>query len=76
MIWLQSDNVREGRMYSNTFEKRLPSFVYPHGQVNLERFESLEKVNKHSLKVIEDFSTNAASKLFEQEIREAVSTAQ
>lgn len=69
--WLQSDNVREGRMYSNTFEKRLPSVVYPHGQVNLEIFESLEKVNKHSLKVIEDFSANAASKLFEQEIREA-----
>lgn len=76
MRWLQSDNVREGRMYSNTFEKRLPSVVYPHGQVNLEIFESLEKVNKHSLKVIEDFSANAASKLFEQEIREAVSTAQ
>ncbi|XP_050363096.1 probable transmembrane GTPase FZO-like, chloroplastic [Argentina anserina] len=71
VIWLQSDNVREGRMYSNTFEKRLPSFVYPQNQVNLERFESLEKVNKHSLKVIEDFSANAAAKLFEQEIREA-----
>lgn len=63
-------------MYSDTFEKRLPSFVYPQSRVNLERFESLGKVNKHSLKVMEDFSANAAAKLFEQEIREAVSTSQ
>ncbi|ONH93596.1 hypothetical protein PRUPE_8G241300 [Prunus persica] len=67
-IWLQSDNAREGRMYAETFEKRWSSFVYPHRQVHLET--SLEKVNELSLKVIEGFSTNAASKLFEQEIRE------
>ncbi|PQQ16877.1 putative transmembrane GTPase FZO-like chloroplastic [Prunus yedoensis var. nudiflora] len=69
VIWLQSDNAREGRMYAETFEKRWSSFVYPHRQVHLET--SLEKVNELSLKVIEGFSTNAASKLFEQEIREA-----
>lgn len=68
VIWLQSDNAREGRMYAETFEKRWSSFVYPHRQVHLET--SLEKVNELSLKVIEGFSTNAASKLFEQEIRE------
>ncbi|ONI21327.1 hypothetical protein PRUPE_2G059500 [Prunus persica] len=33
---------------------------------------SLKKVNELSLKVIEGFITNAASKLFEQEIREVV----
>ncbi|CAL2280867.1 unnamed protein product [Prunus armeniaca] len=68
VIWLQSDNAREGRMYAETFEKRWSSFVYPHRQVHLET--SLEKVNELSLKVIEGFSTNAASKLFEQEISE------
>ncbi|KAM1001779.1 hypothetical protein ACFX13_008347 [Malus domestica] len=68
VTWLQSDSAREGRMYAEMFEKRWPSFVYPYSGVHSEN--SLKKVNELSLKVKEGFSTSAASKLFEQEIRE------
>ncbi|KAB2605305.1 hypothetical protein D8674_005022 [Pyrus ussuriensis x Pyrus communis] len=68
VTWLQSDSACEGRMYAEMFEKRWPSFVYPYGGVHSEN--SLKKVNELSLKVIEGFSTSAASKLYDQEIRE------
>ena len=35
-------------------------------------YELLKKVDDQSLKVIKNFSPSAASKLFDQEIREAV----
>ncbi|KAK9282279.1 hypothetical protein L1049_005193 [Liquidambar formosana] len=73
MIWLQSSNAREGRLYKESFEKRWPSFFYPDNQVQLETYETYEllrKVNETSLRAIENFSASAASKLFEQEIRE------
>lgn len=38
-----------------------------------ETYELLRKVNETSLRAIENFSASAASKLFEQEIREVVS---
>lgn len=73
MTWLQSSNVREGMLYKESFEKRWPSFVYPNSQLHLETLESSKKVNELSLGVIQDFSGTAASKLFDQEIREVVS---
>lgn len=60
-------------LYKKSFEKRWPSFVYPNSQLHLETLESLKKVNELSLGVIQDFSGTAASKLFDQEIREVVS---
>ncbi|XP_010255948.1 PREDICTED: probable transmembrane GTPase FZO-like, chloroplastic isoform X2 [Nelumbo nucifera] len=72
LIWLQSSNVREGRLYKESFEKRWPEFVYPHNEVQLEAYELLKKGEELSLKVIEDFNASAAAKLFEQEIREVV----
>lgn len=40
--------------------------------MHLETYELLKKVDDLSLKVIKNFSPSAASKLFDQEIREAV----
>ncbi|PON55284.1 Thiamine phosphate synthase [Parasponia andersonii] len=68
--WLQSNNVREGRLYKESFEKRWPSFVYPSSQLHFGTFESLKKVDELSLGVVRNFSGPVASKLFEQEIRE------
>ncbi|XP_042517367.1 probable transmembrane GTPase FZO-like, chloroplastic isoform X2 [Macadamia integrifolia] len=71
LVWLQSNNIHEGRLYGEYFEKRWPSFVSPHNQVS-ETHKLLKKGEELSLKVVEDFSASAAAKLFEQEIREVV----
>lgn len=42
--------------------------------MNLENYEMLRKGDELSLRMIENFSASATSKLFEQEIREAVSS--
>ena len=73
VTWLQSNNAREGRLYKESFEKRWPSLAYSEKQYRLETFELLRKLDQLSLRVIENFSANAASKLFEREVREAVS---
>ncbi|KAL5792944.1 hypothetical protein ACOSP7_001538 [Xanthoceras sorbifolium] len=70
VIWLKSNNARERRRYKESFENRWPLFVYPKTQVHLETYELVEKVDEFSLRVIENFSASATSKLFEQEIRE------
>lgn len=57
-----------------SFEKRWPSFIYPNSQLHFETFESLKKVDELSVGVVRNFSGPAASKLFEQEIREVVSS--
>ncbi len=41
--------------------------------MHLETYELLKKLDRSSLRVVENFSASAASKLFEQEIREVVS---
>ncbi|XP_021653149.2 probable transmembrane GTPase FZO-like, chloroplastic isoform X2 [Hevea brasiliensis] len=69
-LWLKSNSSREGKLYQESFEKRWPSFVNSNTQMHLETYELLEKVDDASLKVIENFSAGAASKHFEQEIRE------
>lgn len=73
MTWLQSNSAREGTLYKESFERKWPLFVYPRNQGGLEAYELLKKGDELSLKVIEDFSASAASKLFDQEIREVVS---
>ncbi|KAK6260094.1 hypothetical protein SCA6_014568 [Theobroma cacao] len=70
LTWLQSNNAREGRLYKESFEKRWPSLAYSDKQHHLETYELLRKLDQLSLRVIENFSANAASKLFEQEVRE------
>ncbi|XP_043691420.1 probable transmembrane GTPase FZO-like, chloroplastic isoform X2 [Telopea speciosissima] len=69
LMWLQSNNAREGTLYREYFEKRWPSFANPHNQ-EVETQKLLKKGEELSLKVVEDFSASAAAKLFEQEIRE------
>lgn len=73
-MWLQSKNVREGRRYKESFENRWPSLVYPKPHVYLDTYELVRKVDGYSLRVIENFSASATSKMFEQEIREVVSS--
>lgn len=41
--------------------------------MHFETYELLKKLDRISLSVIENFGAGAASKLFEQEIREVVS---
>ncbi|XP_023553753.1 probable transmembrane GTPase FZO-like, chloroplastic isoform X1 [Cucurbita pepo subsp. pepo] len=69
--WLQSGNAQEGRMYQESLEKLWPSIVFPTTEMPSETYELLKKVDDLSLKVIKNFSPSAASKLFNQEIREA-----
>ncbi|KAK2648293.1 hypothetical protein Ddye_015782 [Dipteronia dyeriana] len=70
VTWLKSNNARERRRYKESFENRWPSFVHPKTQVHFESYELVEKVDEFSLRVIEQLSASASSKLFEQEIRE------
>ncbi|KAI9181181.1 hypothetical protein LWI28_012186 [Acer negundo] len=70
VTWLKSNNARERRRYKESFENRWPSFVYPKTQVHSESYKLVEKVDEFSLRVIEQLSASATSKLFEQEIRE------
>ncbi|XVF21780.1 hypothetical protein REPUB_Repub12eG0119600 [Reevesia pubescens] len=70
VAWLLSNNAREGRLYKESFEKRWPSLACSDKQYHLETYELLIKLDRLSLRVIENFSATAASKLFEQEVRE------
>ncbi|XP_038887624.1 probable transmembrane GTPase FZO-like, chloroplastic [Benincasa hispida] len=69
--WLQSGNAHEGIVYQESLQKLWPSIVFPATQMHFETYELLKKVDDLSLKVIKNFSPSAASKLFDQEIREA-----
>lgn len=69
-MWLESNNARKGNLYKESFEKRWPSVVRSSSQ--LEASELLRTKHELGGAVIRDFSAAAASKLFEQEIREAV----
>lgn len=70
VTWLQSNNAREGRLYLESFKKRWPSFVNPRIHVEFETDKLLGRKYELSTKAIENFNAAAASKLFEQEIRE------
>ncbi|XP_042007040.1 probable transmembrane GTPase FZO-like, chloroplastic [Salvia splendens] len=69
-MWLESSNARKGNLYKESFEKRWPSVVRSSSQ--LEASELLRTKHELGGAVIRDFSAAAASKLFEQEIREAL----
>ncbi|KAE8683173.1 hypothetical protein F3Y22_tig00111213pilonHSYRG00346 [Hibiscus syriacus] len=66
--WLQSNNARERNIYKESFEKRWPSVTFSDKHYALETNKLLRKIDRFSLRVIENFSANAASKLFECEI--------
>ncbi|XP_051118794.1 probable transmembrane GTPase FZO-like, chloroplastic [Andrographis paniculata] len=68
--WLQSSNNREGNVYKESFERRWP-FVVPSVQSQLAASELLRTEHQLCVEILTDFSAAAASKLFEQEIREA-----
>ncbi|KAH6793946.1 FZO-like protein [Perilla frutescens var. hirtella] len=70
-LWLESSNAHKGNLYKESFEKRWPS-VFPSIQSQLESSELLRTKHELGGAVIRDFSAAAASKLFEQEIREAL----
>ncbi|KAK6141402.1 hypothetical protein DH2020_024850 [Rehmannia glutinosa] len=70
-MWLHSNNARKGNTYKELFEKRWPSVV-PSIQSQLEANELLSTKHELGVTVIGEFSAAAASKLFEQEIREVL----
>lgn len=68
VAWLQSNNAREVKLYEEAFEKKWASFS---GNRYLSDTRNLvARKNDFSIELIDDFSAAAASKLFEQEIRE------
>ncbi|KAJ6681361.1 TRANSMEMBRANE GTPASE FZO [Salix koriyanagi] len=68
--WLQSNSARGGKQYKEQFEKRWTSVTYPTSQIHLEAHDMAKKVDL-SIRVIENISAGATSKLFEKQIREA-----
>ncbi|KAJ8543169.1 hypothetical protein K7X08_005692 [Anisodus acutangulus] len=68
--WLQSKRDQEVQFYKQSFEKRWTSLVNPCDQTELGETGALERKSEVSIRVIEDFSAAAASKLFERNIRE------
>lgn len=73
VAWLQSNNAREIKHYEETFERRWASFMDSGNRFLSETRKLVERRNEFSIAVVEDFSAAAASKLFEEEIREVVS---
>lgn len=68
--WLQSKRDQEVQFYKQSFEKRWTSLVNLSDQIDLGTTGVLERKSEVSVRVIEDFSAAAASKLFERDIRE------
>lgn len=68
--WLRENNAYEATRYKETFEKRWPSFVDSLNQTELDTTFLVREVDAHSIKSIEKFSATAASKVFDQEIRQ------
>lgn len=71
--WLRSNNAREVKFYEESFEKRWASFMKSGNRYLFETRKLVESKNEFSIQQLDDFSAAAASKLFEQEIREVVS---
>lgn len=74
LIWLHSSNACEGKRIKESFEKRWPTFVNSHHQMHSDTYELMGKGEEVSLQVVKNFSPSAAAKLFEQEVRELVSS--
>lgn len=71
--WLSAKNTQQGRLYKESFEKRWSSLIHENSQKNSETYELLKKGDQAGYQVIENFSSSAVSKSFEQEVRETVS---
>lgn len=69
--WLQSKRDQELQFYKQSFEKRWTSLV-PSDQIELGTTGVLVRKSEVGIRVIEDFSAAAASKLLERDIREVV----
>ncbi|ESW16628.1 hypothetical protein PHAVU_007G172000 [Phaseolus vulgaris] len=70
--WLYSKYTQQGRLYRESFEKRWPSLRHESSQMNFETDQLLKKVDQASTQVIDNFSSSAVSKSFEQEVREMI----
>ncbi|XP_021727880.1 probable transmembrane GTPase FZO-like, chloroplastic isoform X2 [Chenopodium quinoa] len=70
MSWLRENNMREGMQYKETFEKRWSVLFDKHHKGDFTSNLLLREVDTQSLKSIEKFSGTAASKLFDQEVRQ------
>ncbi|KAL8167711.1 hypothetical protein V2J09_009210 [Rumex salicifolius] len=68
--WLQENNIREGRQFKETFEKKWSSFIEPDLKVNPASSRLPTEVDVLSIKAIQNFKADDASKLFDQEVRE------
>lgn len=71
VTWLQSNNAREGRSYLESFMKRWPSVVSTENLEKLETDNFWGRKYELSREAVENFNAAAASKLFDQEVREA-----
>lgn len=71
--WLCSKNAEQGRLCKESFEKRWSSLIHENSQMSFETYELLKKGDQAGYRVIENFSSSAVSKSFEQEVREMVS---
>lgn len=67
--WLQSKRDQEVQFYKQSFEKRWTSLV-PSDQIELGTTGVLVRKSEVGIRVIEEFSAAAASKLLERDIRE------
>ena len=72
-MWLQSQTAKEGKLYIEFFDKKWQAFINEMNCVHLDTYLILDRGDEQSIKVVENFSASAAARLFEQEIREAVS---
>lgn len=70
--WLSAKNTQQGRLYKESFEKRWSSLIHENIQKNSETYELLKKGDQAGYQVIENFSSSAVSKSFEQEVREMI----
>ncbi|KAH1227344.1 hypothetical protein GLYMA_10G026400v4 [Glycine max] len=70
--WLYSKYTQQGRLYKESFEKRWPSLSHESSQINFGTDQLLKKVDQAGSQVIDNFSSIAVSKSFEQEVREMI----
>lgn len=73
VVWLKSNNTREGRLYKEAFEERWQSLANPVTELHLDAYEMLKEVDELSLRAMSNFNAVSTSKSLEREIREVVS---
>ncbi|KAJ6797597.1 putative transmembrane GTPase FZO-like, chloroplastic [Iris pallida] len=71
-MWLQSKNGQQRKLLSDRFYEQFNSLIGIEDKVQLGTNEFLGKGEELSIRVVENFGASAASRLFEQEIREVV----